>query len=311
MGRVTSWRPFSGSLVSGGAANTKNPVRTGSIGSPHRPVAESPKPPAPPIQNNKAGKFHNLVEQRIVGQNPVNRPLKSQVTPSPKNIAEVTQNLVVADRLHKAGVFPTTPSLGIVARDALVSAGINGLVSSPLSIATYAGSSWSSEAIKGHFSSQTPLLPPLHQPAPSQGSPQTQGTAPVAGVPPGADSTAARLGLAELRIEVVANNIMAIREGTNAQALKMSENSSSTTSERLSTLESLYGTAETELKKIADENDMVFRPYSDTAAGGVGDDKSRLDTLEKKFEAMNKFIGKLILLKTTELPQQSSETQSA
>ncbi|NVZ14296.1 hypothetical protein HX843_12435 [Pseudomonas sp. IPO3775] len=219
---------------------------------------------------------------------------------------------MVADRLVKAKVFDTSPQAATVARDAFVSAGVSGLVSAPLSIGTYAGSVWSGETIKAQFTNNTPLLPPAHQPAPSTQVPaaKTDGTASVVATQDtDTGATTARLGLAELRMEVIANNIMAMRQGTNALALKMSDSSSSRTpSERLETLEALYKTAEEQLKKLADESDMVFRPYIATPADGT-DDKGRLDVIDKKFDALNKFIGKLLHMKTLELPAESAETK--
>lgn len=253
--------------------------------------AESPKPPA----RVPSDRFKD-VATRITGQPGPSVGILSQSHPTPKNLAEVTQNLIVADRLHKAGVFPTSPQLGTVARDAFVNAGINGLVSAPLSIATYAGSAWTGEAIKGQYAAQTPLLPPVHLPAPS-----TQVGAPTA-VPPAAEALDSRLALAELRIEVVANNIMAVRQGTDAPALKIADSSSGSPGDRLTTLEALYGVAEKQLTLIGEENDMIFRPYV-PSAGMATTDQGRLDALEKQFELVNKFIGKLIVLKSTELPE--------
>ncbi|MDR9878224.1 hypothetical protein RJC98_23830 [Pseudomonas allii] len=236
---------------------------------------------------------------KITGQ-PVANVIPSQSHVAPKTLAEVTQNLMVADRLHKAGVFSNTPTIGTVARDAFVNAGINGFVSTPLSIATYAGSAWTGELIKGHFAPQTPMLPPVHQPAPS-----TQGATPAGGVST-QSNVGTRLALAELRIEVVANSIMAIREGTDAKVLKLMEAGARSSSERLATLEALYDAAEKELKKIGEENDMIFRPYDASSGAATGTDSSRLDSLDKRFEVVNKFIGKLIVLKATELPVETT-----
>ena len=215
---------------------------------------------------------------------------------------------MVADRLHKAGVFSTEPKLGTVARDAFVNAGINGLVSAPMSIATYAGSTWTGEAIKGQYAAQTPLLPPIHQPPPS-----VQSSAPAAPGSVSVDNGAAQnegvdacLKLAELRIEVIANNIMAVRQGTDALALKISESSPGATNERLKTLEALYDVAEKQLTLIGDENDMIFRPYGASSSTAVDTEARRLDRLDKRFEVVNKFIGKLIVLKSTELPAEST-----
>ncbi|WP_238544248.1 hypothetical protein [Pseudomonas sp. Ag1] len=246
-----------------------------------------------------------------MSQGPANRPFKPQASADPKDLAQVTQNLMVADRLVKAGVFNTSPQAATVARDAFVSAGISGLVSAPLSIGTYAGSVWSGETIKAQFTNNTPLLPPAHQPAPSTQVPaaKTDGTTSVVATQDtDTGATTARLGLAELRMEVIANNIMAMRQGTNAPALKMSDSSSRTPSERLETLEALYKTAEEQLKKLGDENDMVFRPYIATPADGT-DDKGRLDVIDKKFDALNKFIGKLLHMGTLSLPAESAETK--
>ncbi|MGY2377414.1 hypothetical protein ACW9IB_23195 [Pseudomonas sp. SDO524_S393] len=263
---------------------------------PHAPAAlpSSPKLPARTAKDN----FREIAAT-ITGR-PAAAVLPSQSHIAPKSLAEVTQNLMVADRLHKAGVFSNEPKLGIVARDAFVNAGINGIVSAPMSIATYAGSAWTGEAIKGQYAAQTPILPPIHQPATG---PQTAAASTVGAAQ--ADIVS-RLQLAELRIEVMANNIMAIREGTDALALKMVERATESASVRLTSLEQLYDVAEKQLKLIGDENDMIFRPYSAPSGASVVAESSRLEQLDKRFDAANKFIGKLILLKGTELPAETT-----
>lgn len=276
------------------------PLRTPSVVSTRPPVPpESPKPPARTARDN-----FKEISATLTGT-PGPRTLPSQSHVAPKTLADVTQNLIVADRLHKAGVFANEPKLGTVARDAFVNAGINGLVSAPLSIATYAGSAWTGEAIKGQFASQTPILPPIHGPAPST---QVGGGAPV----PDSAQVEAHLKLAELRIEVVANNIRAIRQGTDAPALRMMEQVSTTPNERLNTLEGLYEVAEKKLKLIGEDNDMIFRPFAVPAGTSPLTDAVRLTHLDKRFEAVNTFIGKLIVLKETELPKETpGETSTA
>lgn len=264
---------------------------------PRPPVVSGPsKPPVkPPID-----RFREIATN-ITGERSSTARVPSQSHQAPKNLAEVTQNLMVADRLHKAGVFPTSPHLSTVARDAFVNAGINGLVSAPLSIATYAGSAWTGEAIKGAYAPQTPVLPPVHQPAPST---QVVATAPRVEL----DS---QLKLAELRIEVVANSIVALREGTDVPALCINEEFSGSVVERLTMLENLYDVAEKELAKIGDENDMILRPYRMPSSPAENTEQSRLAGLTRRFEAVNQFIGKLIVLKSTELPQDSpAQTQT-
>lgn len=311
-------------VTKSGAGGVKPPpVRTGSLGSPH--VASNTQNKGSLGRNPGAGAsnkstsssqphaFQTLVQQKLMNQGSVIKPFKPQVSAEPKSLQDVTQNLIIADRLVKAGVFKTSPAVSTVSRDAFIGAGVSGLVSAPISIGAYAGSVWTGEAIKAQYTNSAPMLPPAHQLAPSKQVPaaQTDVTQALAAAQePDAGRTAARLGLAELRIEVMANNVMAMRQGAEAPALQMSDTSSRTESERLETLESLYKTAEGELKRLADESDMVFRPYVATSADGT-DEKGRLDILDKKFEALNKFIGKLLHMKTAELPAETSETQVA
>lgn len=267
------------------------PVRPPSVIQPRPPVVPpSPKPPARTARDS-----FKEISATITGTAGAG-VLPSQSHLAPKTLADVTQNLIVADRLHKAGVFSNEPKLGTVARDAFVNAGVNGVVSAPLSIATYAGSAWAGDAIKGQYAAQTPILPPIHGPAP--------GT-PLATDPTQSTASAqldTQLKLAELRIEVVANNIMAVRQGTDSPALKLSERTAASPSERLTLLEALYDVAEKQLKLIGDENDMIFRPHVLAVDAPAKTDSARLEHLDKRFEAVNKFIGKLIVLKNTELP---------
>lgn len=274
----------------------RGPSVTPSAGPP-RPVTPSPTPRQ---STRPSGVSPGGGSVAITGQ-PAANVIPSQSHIAPKSLAQVTQNLIVADRLHKAGVFSSAPRLGTVARDAFVNAGINGLVSAPLSIATYAGSTWTGEAIKGQYTAQTPVLPSVHQPAPS-----TQGATPADTASTQSAHVDTRLALAELRIEVVANNIMAIREGTDAMALKLAERGTQSAGERLATLEALYDVAEKQLKLIGEENDMIFRPYVGASGVTASTDSSRLDNVDKRFEGVNKFIGKLIVLKATELPAETT-----
>lgn len=284
------------------------PSRAPSVASSSAPSLRPPAVPASPkpAPRSVRDSFRDI-STRITGQSGES-VLASQSHIAPKTLAQVTQNLIVADRLHKAGVFSTAPQLGTVARDAFVNAGINGLVSAPMSIATYAGSTWTGEAIKGQYAAQTPLLPSIHQPAPSAQAATIpfQGTMPVGTVAGQGNDVETQIKLAELRIEVVANNIMAIRQGTDAPALTLSERSPASTGERLTMLEALYDVAERQLKVIGDEHDMVFRAYRDPAGTAADTAPRRLERLDKRFEAVNRFIGKLIVIKEAELPVETT-----
>lgn len=267
------------------------PGRPPSVVPPRPPVV--PPSPKPPTRAPRDG-FKDL-SSKLLGQAGPN-VLPSQGHIAPKTLADVTQNLIVADRLHKAGVFSNEPKLGTVARDAFVNASVNGVVSAPISIATYAGSAWTGEAIKGQYSAQTPILPPIHGPAPS-----TQvGTVPAPVETP--TQLEAQLKLAELRLEVVANNIMAVRQGTDSAALQLIEQGTASIGERLKTLEGLYDVAEEQLTLIGNGKYMTFRPHPREGDPSTKTDSARLEHLGKRFEALNKFIGKLIVLNSLELP---------
>mgnify|MGYP001567211086 FL=1 len=127
------------SLPASGTPGHYNPV----------PVSSLPKP-------SPTSATTNPIRNLLVNTNSFSGAgtLPSRSHPVPRTFGEVAQNLVTADRLVKAGVFKTGPDLKTVTRDAFVNAAVNGLVSTPLSIATYAGSVWSGEHIKGTFSAK-------------------------------------------------------------------------------------------------------------------------------------------------------------
>ena len=60
------------------------------------------------------------------------------------------------------------------------------------------------------------------------------------------------------------------------------------------------------LKVIGDEHDMVFRAYRDPAGTAADTAPRRLERLDKRFEAVNRFIGKLIVIKEAELPVETT-----
>ncbi|MTD22034.1 hypothetical protein GIR22_23180 [Pseudomonas sp. CCM 7891] len=207
---------------------------------------------------------------------------------------------MAADRLVKAGVFKTDTSLKTVTRDAFVNASINGLVSTPLSIGTYAGSVWSGETIKGNFSAATPLLPPAHQPAPSQ---QSNGAGPVASSAgeQDAETTKLRLDNTELKLLFAANTIQTLTEGGEGKALVKGSSWPVETTERLDNVEKLYSVSEKNLEAIATENDFIFKPYKNDSVPGTKGVTARLDALDKRNEAINKGIARIVAVREVEM----------
>ncbi|MFQ6594033.1 MULTISPECIES: hypothetical protein [Pseudomonas] len=232
--------------------------------------------------------------------------LPSHSHPAPKTMGDVVQNMITADRLVKAGVFKTGPDLKTVTRDAFVNAAVNGLVSTPLSIATYAGSVWSGEQIKGAFSANTPLLPPAHQPAPSQ---QSKGAAGLGNeLPqPSAQDLQLRLENAELKLLLTANTIQSFAEGGKGLALDKSAGWPTESSARLDHLEKLYDAAETSLKALAEHNEFIFKPYKNPLLTPETSMTSRLDVLDKRNEVIQKMIVRMLNVLQEEAPQESAQ----
>lgn len=228
--------------------------------------------------------------------------LPSHSHPAPKTMGDVVQNMITADRLVKAGVFKTGPDLKTVTRDAFVNAAVNGLVSTPLSIGTYAGSVWSGEQIKGAFSANTPFLPPAHQPAPSQQSKELAGQ--VSGAPkPVVDDLELRLENAELKLLLTVNTIQSFAEGSKGLALDKSENWPTEPGARLEHMEKLYDAAEKSLVALAENNEFIFKPYKRQLPASETSITSRLDVLDKRNEAIQKMIVRIISVLQAEAPQ--------
>jgi hypothetical protein len=248
------------------------------------PVSSLPKPsPTPATTNPIRNLLVNTHSFRGAGT------LPSRSHPVPRTFGEVAQNLVTADRLVKAGVFKTGPDLKTVTRDAFVNAAVNGLVSTPLSIATYAGSVWSGEHIKGAFSANTPLLPPAHQPAPSQ----QNGVAGSASSPASPQDLELRLENAELKLVLVSNTIQAYTEGSDGKALDKSPDWPTETTARLDMVEKQYATVESNLKLISEENDFIFRPFKPDAVTAEKDPVRRLETLDRRNQAVLNQISRI------------------
>lgn len=239
----------------------------------------------PPSTHASNKPFRDLINNNRFGGS----TLPSRSHPVPKTFGEVAQNLVTADRLVKAGVFKTGPDLKTVTRDAFVNAAVNGLVSTPLSIGTYAGSVWSGEQIKGAFSANTPLLPPAHQPAPSQ----QNGVAGSAPSPSSPQDLALHLDNAELKLLLVSNTIQAYTEGSEGQALDKSPDWPTETTARLDMLEKQYNTVESNLELISKENDFIFRPFKSDTAATEKDPVRRLETLDRRNQAVLNQISRI------------------
>lgn len=133
------------------------PPKTNLIAHAYKPTSTlGPTRPVGPSNSQGVTKFREMVFKTQHPNSSLTGPAKPAVA-KPQTFGDVAANLVSADRLVKAGVFKTDTSLKTVTRDAFVSASVNGLVSTPLSIGTYAGSVWTDETIKGNFTGSSHL----------------------------------------------------------------------------------------------------------------------------------------------------------
>lgn len=206
-------------------------------------------------------------------------------------MGDVTQNLITADRLVKAGVFKTGPDTKTQVRDAFLNASVGGLVSVPFSIASYAGSVAAGETIKGAYTPSAPVLPPAHLPAPSQQSKEARAAVESASTQE-AKQLEVRLDTAESHMLLTANTIQKLAGGD--EALGKSENWPTEPNARLDEMEQIYDSMESSLKKLAEENDFICRPYKDDSTASEKTPTSRLDVLAKRNEKIQVVISRIL-----------------
>ena len=276
------------------------PPKTNLIANAYKPTSVlGPTRPVGPSNSQGVTKFREMVFKTQHPGLSLTGPAKPAVA-KPQTFGDVAANLVSADRLVKAGVFKTDTSLKTVTRDAFVGASVNGLVSTPLSIGTYAGSVWTDETIKGNFTASTPLLPPAHQPAPSQAA-----NAASAAGSGGAEQSAAlvktRTESAELKMTYAVNTIQAMVEGGDGKALEKSSTWPVDINERLDLMEKIYDASEKNMAEVSEQNGFIYKPYKDDSTVGSKSVTARLDALDTRYEHLNSNgIGRLLAVREVE-----------
>ncbi len=219
---------------------------------------------------------------------------------SPKvSVADVTQRLLDADRLVKAGVISTSPSTGKMVKDAFINAGINGMVSAPINVGAYAGSVAAGEAIKGQYVPSPVPPPPPHLPGGVQAG---QKPAPPVITPPTPDEPAPGATRHLDRVEKVLlefANLIITLAGNTGDRLVMDDAWPKERGARMSNLEQLLDVSETHMKQIAEDNELIFKPHieSQTSPGTGG----RLGVIERRYHALKKTADRIMTLKGAEL----------
>lgn len=243
--------------------------------------------------------------QDVLNRKPQTAPRDGppSVTPegSPKvSVADVTQRLLDADRLVKAGVISTSPSTSKTVKDAFINAGVNGIVSAPINVGAYAGSVAAGETIKGQYLPSPVAPPPPHLPGVAQPDqkPTSQTAAPSASDEP-APGTTRHLDRVEKVVLEFANVIMTLASGSTGERLAMGDGWPKERGARLTNLERLLSVSETHMKQVAEDNGIIFKPHieSSTSPGTGG----RLGVIERRFHALEKAAERIMVLKNAEL----------
>ncbi|WP_026067344.1 hypothetical protein [Pseudomonas fluorescens] len=261
---------------------------------PPKPALSGPAlPPKSPL-SSKSGPFSNPGQnldtfkgagQTIVHANKIKVQDELLLTnlrkQAPMSVADAAKRLIDADKLVKAGVIPTAPKASRVARDAFISAGITGMVSAPINVASYAGSVATGESIKANYAPG--VLPPPFLPGAGSTTP-SPATSPVTSAPPAPDPISARLEEAEMKLLGMASTVM-FTLGDTQSVFTKDKYWPTDNAARLDNLEKLLGVSEQQLKKAARQNGLVFKPYK---PGEVipTQPEERLDLIDKKFERM-------------------------
>lgn len=220
---------------------------------------------------------------------------------SPKvSMADVTQRLLDADRLVKAGVISTSPSTSKTVKDAFINAGVNGMVSAPINVGAYAGSVAAGEAIKGQYVPSPVAPPPPHLPgvAQSDQKPMPQTVAPPAPDEPAPGATR-HLDRVEKVVLEFANVVMTLASGSTADRLAIGDAWPKERGAGLTNLEQLLSVSETHMRQVAEDNGVIFKPHieSSTSPSTGG----RLGVIERRYDAMEKAAERIMTLKDAEL----------
>ncbi|MCK6187915.1 DUF3659 domain-containing protein [Pseudomonas sp. EYE_354] len=219
----------------------------------------------------------SITQQMIDWKNKIPKP----VSPPKMTIAEATARMMDAEKMIKSGVIPSSPSAAQVARDAAISAGITGVVSAPINIAAYAGSTAASEQIKAAYVPQ-PMIPPTPSAKSSIDRPDTPQSPDLTRLYP-------RMNDAQVTAFTVANQSMALKYGDTQSGFVPNQNWSKDPLERMTQLEELLDFAEEHTKEVADVREVFFKPHlaNDPAAAGMEGLEARLGTIEKRISKLS------------------------
>ncbi|MGF6095211.1 hypothetical protein [Pseudomonas sp. 18175] len=245
----------------------------------------------PPSGATVADKFKNLAK-KIQAQHSAASGTVVLAKPVVKvTVADTARRLMDAQRLVKAGVFPTAPSAGLVARDAFISAGITGLVTAPFNVGAHAGAVAVQERIKASY--VPAALPPAHLPGAAATTPAVSSTDTASPTP--------RLDRAEKTVWGIAEGLLTVVSGSTDTPLGIDEKWPKQKGSRLDNLEKMLTVSEQMMTNLAKEHGIVFTPYEPSPEQAAsGKEGIRVEVVEQRCRAIETAVERLLLLKGAE-----------
>ncbi|WP_338478613.1 hypothetical protein VRB67_21025 [Pseudomonas trivialis] len=203
-------------------------------------------------------------------------------------IAEAVTRMSDADKMVKAGVISTSPSGAAVARDAAIGAAVTGLVSAPINIGAYAGSTAAAERIKASYLPVT-MTPPTPIAKSSVELTESQEAIDVEALYP-------RMNEAQIIAFSVTNQSMWLKYGDTSSVLLPQQEWPTEPLARLKNLENMLDHAELHTKEVADEHEVYFKAYLPAvkAAEGLAGADARLVAVESRIASLQKAQGKVL-----------------
>lgn len=217
------------------------------------------------------------------------KPPKPSVPPKkpiggPNGVQGAVSNSKSIGNLHNAHAFtPLSSQLASSARNSLISGSVGTLINLPFSVAEHVGS----KAIADRIDAQAEM--------PGAEKKNADGT--VTTVDPSATQQQkldARLEGAEIKTEVMVNNILAINEGPDAKAVGKDASAPTDTPSRLTALEKRMDAIEKQMEAIGERYGIVYKPYVAPDSSQAPTDESRMKNIEERYAHMNKMTKVLI-----------------
>ncbi|WP_262380479.1 hypothetical protein [Pseudomonas sp. WS 5146] len=213
---------------------------------------------------------------------PLTPPKPPRPAPSASRPSSVASAANTARAVGALQFPPIASSLAIQARNSFVEAGVSTLINLPLSVAQHV----TSKAMTDRIDAQSKM--------PGAEKKNVDGTKST--VDPSAtdqQKIEARLEGAEIKTELLANTILSINEGADANAVGKDPAASTDINARLTGLEKRMDTIEGQMEGIAERYGLVYCPYSEPESSQAPTDKSRVETIEQRYKYMNTMVKKL------------------